>query len=466
MSRVSKLAASLKPLLAGQPEKAIKELRDRLDHFDLFDETKTEQARGNPLYILGPMVYVFWLVVTVSGALLMIYYVPTTTDAFNSILHIQDTVFLGWFIRGLHKYAADALIIALALRLYRMYFNAEYKKPGELAWIVGILVLVMAMGSGITGYLLIWNQRAFWATKVVFGVAPTYIDFVPLLGELNLGKTISQVLLGGAAVGQATLTRFYSVHYGISLIGLALVEIYFYKTRLKRLNLRWRSLAVIMGLLLLVTFIFQPVEMGRRANPLQTPLPILSDWYFLGLYQQLKYMPPAPAILSQGAMPVLAMILPLLDRRRERRPGDRPFFTIVGVTALVTWIVFSILIIANVADINRDPPIITHVLLAALAIGILWERKRWGRFVPSIWHFMAYSMTITFLFVFNMTYAMREAPVMIAGTGFGVPAWLVWLLELLALAGLVNTLFFAEEAYARGILNRFLPGRFQMKKAG
>ncbi|MGH2402842.1 MAG: cytochrome b N-terminal domain-containing protein, partial [bacterium] len=202
--------------------------RDRRSRLDLFDETLVTQ-QSNPLFLLGPMLYYFWLVTVVTGVVLMFWYEPTTTGAYESILHIQHEVPLGWLVRGMHKYAADGVIVTIILRIYRQYFLAEYKKPGELTWIWSFLGLVLAMISGITGYLLIWNQRAFWAAKTVLTV-PVYFDEltakIPVIGErFNLGSMIAFLFLGGPAVGAATITRFYALHFGISLVLLIVAEV-------------------------------------------------------------------------------------------------------------------------------------------------------------------------------------------------------------------------------------------------
>lgn len=125
-------------------------LNERRAHLNLFDETLADRQH-NPVYLLGPMLYFFWLVVVVSGVLLMIWYEPTITGAFTSIERIQNEVPLGWLVRGLHKYSGDAVITASFLRLWRM-FLAEYKRPGELSWMLAFLALILAMVSGITGY--------------------------------------------------------------------------------------------------------------------------------------------------------------------------------------------------------------------------------------------------------------------------------------------------------------------------
>src|SRR2546425_565436 len=146
-------------------------LQERRQKLDLFDETLVAR-QDNPLYLMGPMLYYFWLVTVVTGVILMLWYEPTTTGAYTSIERIQNDigrlaltflgrpVTLGGLTRGLHKYGADALITVTFLRIYRMYFLAEYKKPGELTWMLAFLGLILGMVSGITGYLLIWNQRA------------------------------------------------------------------------------------------------------------------------------------------------------------------------------------------------------------------------------------------------------------------------------------------------------------------
>src|SRR2546425_7320921 len=264
-------------------------LVQRRQKLDLFDETLVAR-QDNPLYLMGPMLYYFWLVTVVTGVILMLWYEPTTTEAYSSIEHIQNDVgrlgFLlgrplavGGLIRGLHKYGADALITVIFLRIYRMYFLGEYKKPGELSWMLAFTGLILGMISGITGYLLIWNQRPFWAAKVVLTV-PVYFDQIPVLGPMKFGSMIAFLFLGGPAVGQATITRFYAIHFGVSLVLLILVEVLFQRTRRKRINMSLFPLALFLAMLVVISIIL-PAESGRRADPAKTPLPILSDWYFL-----------------------------------------------------------------------------------------------------------------------------------------------------------------------------------------
>src|SRR5262249_5758953 len=161
----------------------------------------------------------------------------------------------------------------ITLRIYRMYFAGEYKKPGELSWMILFGSLVLAMISGITGYLLIWNQRAFWAAKTVLTV-PTYYDEIPLVGNLGLGHAITYISPGGPACGPAPTTRFYAIPFGISVLLAILAEIFFYRTRRKRLNLSPFVIVLVLAFLTFLSFA-RLTEMGRWANPNRTPLPIL-----------------------------------------------------------------------------------------------------------------------------------------------------------------------------------------------
>ena len=345
-------------------------LQDRKQHLDLFDETKTSRL-DNPLYTLGGLIWLSWIVVIVSGIFLMVWYVPTTTGAYRSIEHITYDIPLGWLARGMHKYGADMLITCITLRIYRMYFAGEYKKPGELSWMILFASLVLGMISGITGYLLIWNQRAFWAAKTVLTV-PTYYDEIPGFGNLGLGRAIAYIFLGGPAVGQATITRFYAIHFGISVLGVILAEVFFYRTRRRRLNLSPFVIALVVVFLGYLSFV-RLTDMGRWANPNRTPLPILSDWYFLALYQVVKYMPPLWAGIAPALLIGYGMVVPFLDRTKETRPLERPFFFTVGVLALVYWIGFTALIMLNIAVIGRDPPIIMAITIVVMTLAFLWE---------------------------------------------------------------------------------------------
>jgi len=347
--------------------------KDRGEHFDVFDETEVEKAKQNPLYILGSMAYLFWIVTLVTGFWLVIYYRPTTYQAYSSIEVIQDQIPFGWLLRGMHKYAADAFIIACTMRLYRMYFTAEYRRPKELSYMVAVLLLVFGMFSGLTGYLLQWNQRSYWATKV-FATFPTYLNH-PYMPGVNIGTLIASIMLGGAAIGPNTITRFYCGHYMLSLILLVLVELHFYKRTAQRINMSRFAIFISLMMLVAISAIL-PATLGRRADPSMTPERIYSDWYFLGLYHLYRIQSPFWATVFTVGLPVVAWLAPFFDRRGSKKPMDRPLVFINGVLCMGFWLLFTTLIIMNIANIRRDPPMFVGLGSIILTFGMMWEIAR------------------------------------------------------------------------------------------
>lgn len=344
---------------------------DRFYAIDIFDEHYAAEAKTNPWYSLGSLVWLFWMVTIVTGCVLMAWYIPSISEAYNSVLRIQYEVPLGNLVRGMHKYGADAVIIAATMRLYRIFLACDYKPHREFNVAIGLITLLLGMYSGLTGYLLIWNQRAFWATKV-FATFPTYVESFYLIGPTHVGINTSQILLGGSSIGQATLTRFYAYHIAFTLIALIAVEIYFYRNGLRRFNIPWK-VSIIPIVMVLIAAIVLPAQLGHRANPAVTPLPILSDWYFLALYQFLKYIEPVWATAITVFIPLTVVILPFFDLGPEKNIWKRPIFLMVVIMGLVECLIFSGLIIANIANIHRDPPIWRAGTCLLVGIGIVWQ---------------------------------------------------------------------------------------------
>ena len=385
---------------AAVRERTARWFRVRLDNLDLFDEHATKEDLKNPLFLAGGGAYFYLVLVWISGVLLILYYIPTVSEAWDSIRRIQAEVPFGWLIRGVHKYGADAFIILVTVRIFRMLFRGEYKRPGELSWIIAILLLLFGMYSGLTGYLLIWNQRALWATKV-FATFPTYLDDIPYLGLMRSGVMTAQLLLGGAGIGPATITRFYMLHYTFSLVLLLLTELHFYKRRypeqgkpwvkVSRMNLSWSAILIYSAMVVVVSAML-PAVMGGRADPEVTPVPVLSDWYFLALYQMFKEMKPVPAVIGTMAIPLIAVLMPWFDSGRERSAGKRPLFVLIGVMACIYWIVFSWLIILDYVNILKDPYIWYMSMIVALLVGYVWQYRPkrepkpfWGISALGLW---------------------------------------------------------------------------------
>jgi menaquinol-cytochrome c reductase cytochrome b subunit len=173
----------------------------------------------NWFHTLGSATLTAFLVQALTGVILAMYYQPDPKTAYQSINHITNDVTLGWLVRGMHKWGASVFIILMFFHMARVFLFGAYKYPRELNWIIGVLILVMGMMEGFTGYLLPWDQTAYWATVVginLNGTAPF------------LGPWLAQFLRSGQEIGGETLTRFYSLHMLvipgaiIALIGLHL----------------------------------------------------------------------------------------------------------------------------------------------------------------------------------------------------------------------------------------------------
>ena len=160
-------------------------------------------------YCFGGMVFVLIALQLVTGVLLAIYYVPDATGnpapAYNSVLFIQNEVYLGWLIRGAHFWAANILIIMVLLHMARVYWTGSYRAPRELNWVVGVTMLFLILALALTGYLLPWDTKAYFATEVTIKITAGIP--IPPISEF-----IKQVLQGGPVVGPPTLQRFFTLH--------------------------------------------------------------------------------------------------------------------------------------------------------------------------------------------------------------------------------------------------------------
>src|SRR4030095_15243031 len=152
---------------------------------------------------LGSAAFTAFIVQTVTGVILAMYYQPDPDSAYESIRHITDDLTLGWLVRGLHRWGASVFIILMFLHMGRVFLYGAYKYPRELNWVVGVLILVLGMMEGFFGYLLPWDQTAYWATVVGVNLQATGPFVGPFLGP---------ILQGGTEIGSDTLARFYSLH--------------------------------------------------------------------------------------------------------------------------------------------------------------------------------------------------------------------------------------------------------------
>src|SRR5262245_20830311 len=174
----------------------------------------------NWMQTLGAATLTAFLVQAITGVFLAMYYKPDPNSAYESIQNITHHVTLGWLVRGMHKWGASVFIILMFLHMFRVFLFGAYKYPRELNWIVGVLLLVLGMLEGFTGYLLPWDQTAYWATAVGINLNATGPFVGPFLGDF---------LQGGAQIGPDTISRFYSMHMLLipgGIIGLIVLHLY------------------------------------------------------------------------------------------------------------------------------------------------------------------------------------------------------------------------------------------------
>jgi len=168
--------------------------------------------RATYTFGLGIISAILFLTLTVTGVLLMFYYVPATNLAYTTMKDLQTTIPLGQLVRNMHRWAAHLMVLAVALHMVRVFYTGAYKPPREFNWVVGVFLLLMTLGASFTGYLLPWDQLSFWAITVGTNIA----GYAPVLGDQTRA-----ILLGGSEVGQSTLIRFYALH--IIILPLALI---------------------------------------------------------------------------------------------------------------------------------------------------------------------------------------------------------------------------------------------------
>ena len=340
------------------PQKLIEwlEVRVPLEPLRRAVEHKTVPShRYTVCYYLGGMTLFLFLIQVVTGILLMLYYRPSASEAFESVEFIMTTVPFGWLIRSIHSWSAHLMIFFAFVHLATVYFMGAYRKPREVTWMTGSMLLFLAMAFGFSGYLLPWNQLAYFATNVGTDIAGA----VPVIGEYAV-----RFLRGGERVGGGTLSRFYGWHVailpaittGVLVIHLILVQILgmstppsleqearkhrpmkFFPNFLLRDLFGW-----ILALALLATLAaLFPGELGEKADPFAPAYKdIKPEWYFMFMFETLKVMPggeflgieyEAIPILLFGLGGFLLFFVPFVDRNAAQGRG----FTIAGLAIAV-----------------------------------------------------------------------------------------------------------------------------------
>lgn len=186
---------------------------------------KVSRASLRPSYSfgLGIISAILFLTLTVTGLLLVFYYVPATNLAYSTMKDLQTTIPLGQLVRNMHRWAAHLMVLVVILHLVRVFYTGAYKPPREFNWVLGVFLLLFTLGASFTGYLLPWDQLSFWAITVGTNIA----GYAPLLGD-----QVRTILLGGSEVGQNALIRFYGLHIlVIPFAMILLISVHLWRVR-------------------------------------------------------------------------------------------------------------------------------------------------------------------------------------------------------------------------------------------
>jgi quinol-cytochrome oxidoreductase complex cytochrome b subunit/mono/diheme cytochrome c family protein len=318
----------------------------------------------------GSLLAFSFLVQVVTGILLAMNYAPAVSTAWSSVRFIQEEVLLGRLIRAVHHWGASLMVILLLAHLIQVFVWGAYKRPREFTWMVGVLLLACTLGLAFTGYLLPWDEKAYWATKVGLGITST----VPLVGD-----SLRTLLQGGSEIGNLTLTRFFTLHgFVLPIVLTLLAVVHLYLFRVHGVTPRWYvsdeqlqreaepfwpgqawkdavlALAVLVGLGLWCYF--HPAPLGSRADPSQ-PYEARPEWYFMFLFRLLKYFEGPYEVLGTFVLPTLFFLVlffwPLLDRNPSRDPRRRPLaisLLTLGASGLVGFTIYSIETDVKVSD--------------------------------------------------------------------------------------------------------------------
>lgn len=307
-------------------------------------------------YVWGSTLSFTLTIQIITGIFLWMAYSPSSQTAWESVYYIQNQMWGGWFLRGLHHFTAQAMNILLVLHLMQVVIDGAYKAPREINFWFGIILLLLVLGLSLTGYLLPWDQKGFWATKVATNIA----GITPVIGP-----GLQRVIIGGADYGHHTLTRFFALHAGVlpgAIILLLVAHIYLFrrhgitpKQPLKDVDAAFwpdqvlkdavACLAVLAAILFLIVR-NHGADLGAPADPSEPYSAARPEWYFLFLFQFLKYFPGGTELLGAIIIPTLLIgiifLMPLFGKwKLGHRFNLGLLWSLLAGAALLTYLAMA-----------------------------------------------------------------------------------------------------------------------------
>lgn len=330
-------------------------------------------------YVLGASLVFIFILQMASGIFLALYYAPTPDHAYASVTFIQNEAPFGSFVRGMHHWGASFMMVLVALHMLRVFVYGAYKKPREIIWLLGVGLIMVVGGFAFTGYLLPWDQKAYWATVVGTNVAGT----VPVVGGL-----LVRILRGGMELGNLALSRFFAIHTYILPWSLALLAgMHIFLLERAGAGGSWNASEKTPGrseplfpnqlfkdsIFILIVFIalaglavMFPASLEPQADPTDSSYNPRPEWYFYFVFQMLRIFEGKFEVVGTVVLPTIAIIalilLPLLDRNPARAPRKRKVMMAVAGFAVV--IIGALTIMGARAPIVNVPAVTSKSVIA------------------------------------------------------------------------------------------------------
>ena len=328
------------------------------------------------IYVFGSATLFLFLLQGITGMFLAVYYAPTPDHAYDSVQFIESQVTFGAFVRGLHHWGASAMVVAIGLHMLQAFLYGAYKPPRELMWMVGVLLFLLTLTFAFTGYLLPWDQNAYWATQIGINMVGT----IPIVGDFMV-----RVLRGGETLGALTISRFFAVHV-LFLPALIVGGILLHLFILRRVGPAgpWSEQRAVQGsetfwprqvymdaVVMLAIFavvatlaITVPFPLADKANPSDTTFVPVPEWYFLFYYQLLKYVHGPLAPLATWVLPAIVFLVlllwPFLDRNPARHPAARPAALAAGAGFLAVVLILLGISLRDLYAVPRVDPAVAY----------------------------------------------------------------------------------------------------------
>jgi quinol-cytochrome oxidoreductase complex cytochrome b subunit len=324
---------------------------------------------------LGVILGFLFMVMILTGVVLMMNYTPSVERAYDSVKDIVFVVPGGRYIRNIHRWAAHGMVLVSFLHLIRVFFTGGYLAGRRLNWIIGVCILVVVLFMNFSGYLLPWDQLAFWAVTIGSNIAASFRELTDVLGitqVLDIGGFIKKLLIGDETVGQAALSRFFMLHVIFLPVTLmVLTAVHFWRIRkdggISRPAIQssdadkvyswpvvmWAELAILLltvAALLAMAFLFD-APLRERANPDFAENPAKSPWYFLGIQELVSYSAFAGGVIIPILFLVFLISVPYIDREERNtgiwfsgKSGRRLAWQSLGFSMLTTLLFVFILV--------------------------------------------------------------------------------------------------------------------------